>query len=540
MLIAIAIAIKGGRRKRERVRQGVCRGEKAPLSFFFLIFGFWLFNVLICVVCCLFQVAAVAAELSFLIFCLISNTTQFYLTAMEIQTPPRKKQRLSQELSSSLVNSPVDHLSQHETTTGDDKEQQQKTTTDSDADKNTNTNKHKNANDLEINIETSESQKENQSPFKDNNSLTTIVKNTPLKSDILTARSNTNTPNHSVIAADSSLSPIRSSKLNTATSLNSIITDESPDHINNTNTNGFKQLINRFHSIMDNASDDDDKENEKEKENENENQIENDLDANTESSSELINFTIQLTTLKNQYQSKINALEITAQENAITINNLNNQINDFKTKIENLHLTIQQSSIDHGSVVNENEIAKKEIDILQKSIINLDNQLVIERSKRSKLSAKLNQITELMETVFKSFENMNNKISNLKEENSNFQDIISKNEAKIASFDETLKSELESLAQELYIQYAEKHETKISKLRTAYENKYAKKQALFNERLKLMQEQQLTLQQELSHVKNRLQVETNEKHQLVKLWDEYVALDKKDVDQMSNFVKRLK
>lgn len=438
---------------------------------------------------------------------------------MDSLTPPRKKQRLSDQLSSSLVNSP--EIQNHES-------------------------KHENQHEIEIEKkeenEAEDEERVNEKENINNEYIETIkatsVSNTPtpLKS---VNQSNNNTPNHSIITSNSSLSPIKSLKLTKSTDL----TTDSDDLVNENNPeSSFKQLENRFHSILSKniVDEDQDNDNDDENNNNNDNNDDNDDVEKDESSSQLINFNNNLSNLKNHYQNEINSLQRINQEHLSTINHLNNQINDYKTKISNLHLTIEQSNLDLTSSSNENEVSRKEIEILKKSIAKLDNQLIIENSKKSKLLIKLNQLTELLETVFKSYKNLHEKNNILTKENSNLQEIILKNENKISSFDDTLKSELESLAQELYIQYAEKHETKISKLRTAYENKYAKKQLLFNERLKVLQEQQQTLQQELSHVKNRLQVETNEKHQLVKLWDEYVDLDKKDVDKMSDFVKRLK
>ncbi|GAV29516.1 hypothetical protein PMKS-003017 [Pichia membranifaciens] len=200
----------------------------------------------------------------------------------------------------------------------------------------------------------------------------------------------------------------------------------------------------------------------------------------------------------------------------------------------------EEPSTELLALADKNDIMQDELTILQSKIAKLDKQLVLEKAKKAKLSAQITQLSELLETVFKGYESMHATVSDLRQENTDLHQSVSQHETRIAAFDDTLKSELESLAQELYIQYAEKHEAKIAKLRAAYESKYTKKQATFRDRFQLLQDQQETLKQELAHVKNRLQVETSEKRQLVKLWDEYVALDKKDVDEMSNFVKRLK
>lgn len=324
-----------------------------------------------------------------------------------------------------------------------------------------------------------------------------------------------NNMNHSMTA----LSPLK---------LNPRDTSDIDDDINNNEVNdatpSFKQLITRFHNIVEEAT-----------------SASNEIVSveETDDTNESYSL-VQFGTLKNKYDSTINEFNIKLQKQLTTINELNNEIANYKQKVENMHLSIEQSQIDNSNYLSQNELLKLEIQSLNNTIATLDNKLTIEKSKNSSLISKINQLNESVSPLFSNYESNYNQINELRVENSKLQNTVTQQQVKISSFDDTLKNELELLAQELYIQYAEKHESKISKLRTAYESKYAKKHQLFNEKLQLLQDQHKTLQQELAHVKNRLQVETNEKHQLVKLWDEYVALDKKDVDQMSSFVKRLK
>jgi hypothetical protein len=301
---------------------------------------------------------------------------------------------------------------------------------------------------------------------------------------------------------------------------------------NNTNQDlpSFKQLIARFNNIISEVTE--------ELNNDYLNRDDENYDKNI--SDDNYYSIVPFATLKNKYDSIINDLNIKLQDKLSIINDLNNEISKFKQKISNMHLTIEQSQIDNSKLISTNELLKTEIKTLNNTMHELVQQLSDEKYKRSSFLSQIDQLNESVNPIFNNYEFLHNQISDLRKENSNLQNTISQQQLKISSFDDTLKNELESLAQELYIQYAEKHESKISKLRSAYESKYAKKHQAFNDRLQLLQDQHKTLQQELAHVKNRLQVETNEKRQLVKLWDEYVALDKKDVDQMSSFVNRLK
>lgn len=352
-----------------------------------------------------------------------------------------------------------------------------------------------------------------------------------------------NRQHDSVLAGSSdSLSPVKSTKLGITSSAAAAATaaDTADDATGVGSQPSFKQLIARFHHIVKDNNREASPDYDARGPTQDQDYEESEAEGEEEPSTELLVFNNGLSTLKNKYQSTINTLQVKVHENTATINSLNNQIGDYRSKIENLHLTVQQSQLDAQALADKNDIMQDELTILQSKIAKLDKQLVLEKTKKSKLSAQITQLSELLETVFKGYESMHATVSDLRQENTDLHQSVSQYETRIAAFDDTLKSELESLAQELYIQYAEKHEAKIAKLRAAYESKYAKKQATFRDRFQLLQDQQETLKQELTHVKNRLQVETSEKRQLVKLWDEYVALDKKDVDEMSNFVKRLK
>lgn len=283
----------------------------------------------------------------------------------------------------------------------------------------------------------------------------------------------------------------------------------------------FKQLISRFNALVENAT----------------SNLET-VATNTIDESALP--LVQFASLQNKYENSINSLNVQLHEKLSRINELNNEICDYRQKIENMHLTIEESAAENSKLQKENESLKMESKELETAIGILEKQLSVEKNKSSNLISKISQLKESVEPIFNAYESLHEKIASLRDQNAELQNTANLQYSKIASFDDTLKNELESLAQELYIQYAEKHESKISKLRAAYEAKYTQKQSLFTEKHRLLQSQYETLQQELSHIKSRLQVEASEKRQLVRLWDEYVALDKKDVDQMASFVKKLK
>lgn len=97
---------------------------------------------------------------------------------------------------------------------------------------------------------------------------------------------------------------------------------------------------------------------------------------------------------------------------------------------------------------------------------------------------------------------------------------LAKAQEKIAGNEKNLEDQLEKLAQDLYLQYSAKHEQKVATLKRGYEMKWAGK-------VKRFTKENESLKHQISAMKKRLEVETSEKKQLVKLWDEYVKLEKK-------------
>lgn len=249
---------------------------------------------------------------------------------------------------------------------------------------------------------------------------------------------------------------------------------------------------------------------------------------------------LQLQNIKNEYNQSVIKLSDEINNHRVTINQLNNQINDYNHKISNLHLTIEESNSKIDTLNLDNSQLNNEISLLKESLNSLNAKLQKQASLKNSKNEQIENLQNLANQILTFTANQSKNIIHLKEENSKILKANLNNEQKILKFDQTLKNEQEILAQELYIQYAEKHENKINKLRKAYELKFNKKQSLINDKLQLLAKENENLKQELSNTKQRLQVETSEKQHLVKLWDEYMALDKKDIDKMASFVNRLK
>ncbi|VEU21929.1 DEKNAAC102900 [Brettanomyces naardenensis] len=123
---------------------------------------------------------------------------------------------------------------------------------------------------------------------------------------------------------------------------------------------------------------------------------------------------------------------------------------------------------------------------------------------------------EMKIKVEKTSEEMNK----LKEKNSLLESELAAAKEKVSSNEKNVEEQLEKLAQDLYLQYSAKHEQKVATLKKGYEMKWMGK-------VKKFTKDNETLKQEIAGLKKKLEIETNEKKQLVKLWDEYVSLEKR-------------
>ncbi|ODQ80844.1 hypothetical protein BABINDRAFT_35041 [Babjeviella inositovora NRRL Y-12698] len=83
------------------------------------------------------------------------------------------------------------------------------------------------------------------------------------------------------------------------------------------------------------------------------------------------------------------------------------------------------------------------------------------------------------------------------------------------------ETKLQQLAQDLYIQYSQKHEQKVSILKKGYETKW-------NGKLNNLEFDNKTLRREIESLKIQMENERNEKNQLVKLWDQFVEMEGDD------------
>lgn len=88
----------------------------------------------------------------------------------------------------------------------------------------------------------------------------------------------------------------------------------------------------------------------------------------------------------------------------------------------------------------------------------------------------------------------------------------------LAEAEASIESRMQQLAQDLYVQYLQKHEHKVGILKKGYETKWAGKVAA-------LEAEATQLRAEVERLQVGMEAERTEKNQLVKLWDQFVEME---------------
>ncbi|KAH3663309.1 hypothetical protein OGAPHI_005299 [Ogataea philodendri] len=157
------------------------------------------------------------------------------------------------------------------------------------------------------------------------------------------------------------------------------------------------------------------------------------------------------------------------------------------------------------------------------------NELI---SLQSSTEARITEMSANLESKNEKLVEAKTEVSGLKQRVSTLENQLEEANTKIRDHSTSLEQQLEKLAQDLYLQYSAKHEQKVAILKKGYEMKWLNK-------FKKLNKENEQLRSELESFKRRLEVENNEKKQLVKLWEEYVSLESNDkVNALPDFIKK--
>lgn len=243
-----------------------------------------------------------------------------------------------------------------------------------------------------------------------------------------------------------------------------------------------------------------------------------------------------------QIKEKAAKLEQMKKERDSALANLTS----LKTRMQNVETSNSKLLLEKKAADSKISKAQRELDELDKKYLEMKKTRNEELQKKlangqqnvEKLNEKIKALEEEKSSLEKAVKaeqaaqskeiqagiqenkKLNEQNGTLKNRIETLEKEITSAKAKIANNDKEMEIQMEKLAQDLYLQYSAKHEQKVATLKKGYEMKWMGK-------VKKFTRDNDALKREIASLKKRLEVETNEKKQLVKLWDEYVSLEKK-------------
>ncbi|CDK24184.1 unnamed protein product [Kuraishia capsulata CBS 1993] len=242
----------------------------------------------------------------------------------------------------------------------------------------------------------------------------------------------------------------------------------------------------------------------------------------------------RLTSLLDASSSSKAALEQEIDSLKQTVEKLQNEkdsssnsiIETLSAKIEKYEVerfSLEETCLDLGKKLEEVEEEKIQ---LQNSVEELKNQLEEANSSKTNLDSAYSALLSEQEANQEASTSLSLEVKNLKgvvsEQAKSITSLnVEINTLKNQALDhETeLESSLEALAQDLYVQYSEKHEKKVEILRKGYETKWSGK-------LKKSEQENEKLQNAIESLKKQLATEKAEKETLMKVYEE--CMDQKD------------
>lgn len=236
-----------------------------------------------------------------------------------------------------------------------------------------------------------------------------------------------------------------------------------------------------------------------------------------------------------QIKDKSAELESMKREKDMAVANLNS----LKTKLQAIEASNRKLTLEKEAADSKISKAQKELDELDKKYLEVkksrseewQSKLASGQQNVEKLNVRIKSLEQEKAQLDKALKSEQEARSNANEKKreegeametrlESLEKELTSAKAKIADNDKEMETQMEKLAQDLYLQYSAKHEQKVATLKKGYEMKWMGK-------VKKFTRDNDALKREIASLKKRLEVETNEKKQLVKLWDEYVSLERK-------------
>lgn len=228
-------------------------------------------------------------------------------------------------------------------------------------------------------------------------------------------------------------------------------------------------------------------------------------------------------------QTELTALRTTIEQKNIQLNELNDTLQSYIHALEDKDLSIRKMETElqkqEGDHLAELEAFHAEMSNVQAIVGTKSNELFKLKEDKDNLQREHDLLKYELDNLKDEAGDYDTRISTLKAKLQESRAATEQSE-KLAKRMEEEKLELEreidkrlqQLAEDLYIQYSKKHEQKVQVLKKGYETKWHGKVAR-------AEAENDKLRREIEGLKARIEKETAEKNEIIKLWDNFKEAD---------------
>lgn len=249
-----------------------------------------------------------------------------------------------------------------------------------------------------------------------------------------------------------------------------------------------------------------------------------------------------------QIHNKYNTLILNLQDKIDSLSNeclkSNNSLNDAQLRINNSNIKIQELQSQLQTLLTKSSIDQQQISDLNSNLIQMENSYLSQLEIVNNLSSNEKHLLENsknLDNQIKALEKINqNDKTQAELEIKNLKSQIDTLNEKNLNLDLKSQSEIDRLSNYLYVQYAQKHESKVQELKSLYKSKLESRDNHHTQNISSIKSQLASSNKEILSLKQKLASESAEKQKLIKLWDDYSSMDKENVIDLQSFLKSIK
>lgn len=245
-----------------------------------------------------------------------------------------------------------------------------------------------------------------------------------------------------------------------------------------------------------------------------------------------------------KYAALIVDLEARAEKLGDVSLRAQNALNDAQLRITSANATIEDLQRHKATLETKLDAARIQLSDAHANLVKIEGCYLSECERVANAQDREKHVVESMQGLQRQVEALEKIRASEKAqaelEKGALESQIGALEEKNAGFEAKAQSEMERLSNYLYVQYAQKHESKVQELKSLYRAKLEAREGHQAQTLASLRAQLATATKETQALKAKLGAESAQKQKLIKLWDDYAAMDKENVVDLQAFLKSIK